>query len=276
MEVQATLRLRVVFTTSFNAFRKHVVAFTILCAIAHIPLFLWFFALNNFPRWAVLLDMEVVSVVVFVCMIIAYGAIIYEVLQDLAGRPAPQIADTPRLMQPSLRSRDWIVESIPKAIAIATRRLMPLVGVLLAAVVLIRLVVRLPAVLPGFPIFIVPWMYWLVVGVYFVAAPICIAERVGVGAALSRCRFLTRGHRGQIFSTILLVGIFDFAIRIIWDRAVAPHAPVGAGAAGLILNYTVLAGIGVAIGAFNAVIAAVFYDRLRSIKDGAHMARLSD
>jgi hypothetical protein len=96
-------------------------------------------------------------------MMIAYGAAIHIVLQNLADRP----------------------ESMAEAIATAARRLVPLAGVSIA---LLLIEATGSPVLP-----ILMWMDWLVMGSYFAAAPICIAEQAGVGTALSRCRFLTRG-----------------------------------------------------------------------------------
>jgi hypothetical protein len=234
MDVDATLRLREVFSTSFNTFRRHVVASIILSVIAHIP---GYFVIALSLPWG---D-ELASVVDFLCVMIAYGAIIYGALQDLAGGPA----------------------SIAEAVAIAARRLSQLVGVLVVAWVLFGWVMLLP-VNPGFRGFIMLWMYWLATGMYFVAAPVCIAEQVGVGAALSRCRFLTKGRRWQIFVAILVVGILDFAIGITLSAGALPE---GQGLGETIVSYIVIDSIWFVLGAFNAVMAAVFYDRLHLAKD---------
>jgi hypothetical protein len=111
---------------------------------------------------------------------------------------------------------------------------------------------------------------------FFVVAPVCIAEQVNVGAALSRCRILTKGHRWQILGVILLISTLDLAIAIIWGNGAAPLAPVGAGSVIMIMHYAVIEGIWFVLGAFNAVLAAVFYDRLRLIKDGVDVAKIFD
>ena len=100
---------------------------------------------------------------------------------------------------------------------------------------------------------------WLVMAMYFILAPVCVAEQAGVGAAMSRCRFLTKGHRWQIFGTILLVSILDFAISII-GAFVATHLAPTDQLLGVI--NAAINGIWFVLGAFNAVMAAVFYDRL--------------
>lgn len=278
IDMQGTVRLREVFGTSFKAFGRHVVAFSILSSIAHIivPTFSYF-VFTHFPVFVSFLwGDKVLSVADFLCVLIAYGAIIYDVLQDLVGRPVPQIARPPRLVQASLRSHDWIVESIPKAVVMAARRLSPLVGVWVAGWVLIRLVTVLP-VDPEFHGFLVAWMYWLVTGMFFEVAPICIAEQVGISAALSRYLFLTKGYRWQIFIAILLVGFADLAMSIIWAAGSAPLTPAGGeGWAVFIMRYALSDGISFVLGAFNAVMAAVFYDRLRLAEDGVHIAKIFD
>jgi hypothetical protein len=263
-------RLGDVFCISFNAFGRHVLAFIILSAIARIPFVLRFFLSVYLPlvvvpflvvhydyaramflvqqRWAYFLVYQVFDVVERVCVLIADGAIIHAVVQDLAGRPV----------------------SIAEAVGVAPRRLLPLVGVLIALVVPSGLAMGLLN-LPGF---IVALINWLVMSMYFVAAPVCIAEQVGVGAILSRCRFLTKGHRWQIFGTILLVaiaillvGIVSRAINdIIWGAGDGAGVPGGWTA--IIANFIGNYSTSVVIEAFYAVLAAVFYYKLRLAKDG--------
>jgi hypothetical protein len=114
------------------------------------------------------------------------------------------------------------------------------VGVLLVAWVLFGWVMLLPDN-PGTRGFIMLWMYWLATGMYFVAAPVCIAEPVGVGAALSCCRFLTKGRRWQIFVAILVVGILDFAIGITLSASALPE---GQGLGATIVSYIVMSASG--------------------------------
>jgi hypothetical protein len=161
MGTDVTFRLREVFNKSFDAFGRHVVAFIILSVIGHIPfllLYLWPFMVVRYAPRALfpflLLAEQVIYVVGFVCVLIAYGAIIYGALRDHAGRPV----------------------SIAEAIAIAARRLLPLLGVF-AAVVAFTSFAGLG--------FIVLLMYWLVMGMYFVAAPFASPGRLA-SAPLSR------------------------------------------------------------------------------------------
>jgi hypothetical protein len=107
---------------------------------------------------------------------------------------------------------------------------------------------------------------------YFVAAPVCVAKQTGIGATLSRCRFLTKGCRWQIFVAILLTGIFSRASgNTIFRRGGAPS--ISNGLPTIVGIFAASVGIWVVYGAFSAVFAAVFYDRLRST---VHMAKIFD
>jgi hypothetical protein len=244
MGIERTFRLREVFSKSFNVFGRHVVAFIILSAIGHIPflfLYLWPFTVARYaPRaWFpfLLLAEQVVYFIGVVCALIAYGAIIYGVIRDLAGRPV----------------------LIAEAVAIAARRLLPLLGVSAAVVAF--------TTFGGLKFIIVLLMYWLVMGMYFVAAPVCIGEQAGVGATLSRCRFLTKGHRWQIFLAILLVGSVGSAFN---------NIGIGLIFAGSWGAYAAILSVWIVFGAYTAVVAAVFYHSLRLAKDDVHIAKVFD
>lgn len=277
MDAQETFRLREAFGTSFDAFRRHAVAFVVLSTIAHItvPTFSYF-VVTRYPVFVSFFwGDKVLAVADFLCVLVAYGAIIYDVLRDLAGRPVRQAAYPARLIQAPLQFHDWFVESTAEAVAAAVQRLSPLVGVFTAAWMLIWLVTELP-VYPEFHGLIVAWMYWLVTGMFFEVAPVCIAERVGIGAAVSRYLLLTKKYRRQILAAILLVGVVDLAISVISGAGIAPLAPaVGQSWIVFITRYTVSDGIWFVLGAFNAVMAAVFYERLQAI-DGVLFAKIFD
>ena len=264
MDVQKPVRLAAVVSKSFNAFGRQAVSLITISVIAHLPGFLWFllwpavdFATvrSLLSPWADLL----VPVVSFMCAMIGYGAIICRVTQDLAGHRV----------------------SIAETVAVAVRRLPPLVGVLVAVVALIRLTLpRLTEAAGTEPAggrvlfgLIATLTYWLAMAMYFVAAPVCIDEQIGLGTAVSRCRFLTKGHRWQIFGAFLLVSILEFATTNIGAFIAAALSPTGQlrGA-----TSTIFYGIWSVLGAFSAVMAAVFYERLRSTKDGVHLSKIFD
>jgi hypothetical protein len=81
MDLQWTFRLETAFSSSFSAFRRHIVAVIILTVTADIPLLLWYIVVIHYPGF-----ISFFSEGEFLCETILYGAIIYGVIQDLAGR----------------------------------------------------------------------------------------------------------------------------------------------------------------------------------------------
>lgn len=249
--VEGTFRLGDVFSKSFSVFGRNVVAFFLLAAVANIPVFVMGVGVG-FLEPSLGTSSEVATVVSavlvvlltmlvwIVCWMIANGAMTYGVIQDL---------------------RDGNV-SIRQAIAIAARRFWPMIGVAISVGFLTGLASVLLLV-PGA----------IVLCMLYVAAPVCLAEQAGVGASLSRSRFLTKGHRWQIFGAVLLIGIVE---------AVASGAITGVlslGGAAATATSPVLQVVSLILQtffvAFNAVVAAVFYYQLRVAKEGIDLAKIA-
>ena len=236
---EGTFRLGDAFGKSFGMFGRHFVTVFVLTVIANIPnyVFQWAFvsppptpgALPEFNPWAFL-----AIPVGIVCNTIATGAITYGVVQDL---------------------RDGQV-SIGEAIAAAARRFLPMFGVALVVSILLLL---------GFVLLLVPGL--IVSCMYFVAMPVCMAERAGVGASLKRSRFLTKGHRWQIFGAYILVVILAL---IIVGAFVGARSIIGASGATIFQD-----AVNAVFGAFIAVLAAVFYYQLRVAKEGVDLAKIA-
>ncbi len=55
----------------------------------------------------------------------------------------------------------------------------------------------------------------------YVAVPVCVIEKQGVIASLSRSRALTKGYRWQIFGLFLLVMVIGFIGLFILSRLAA-------------------------------------------------------
>jgi hypothetical protein len=253
--VEGTFRLGDVFNKSFSVFGRHFVVFVILAAIANVPYYLFgLFAAPGrtiiFNPWALL-----VMPVGFICNMIATGTITYGVVQDLRGGAV----------------------SIGEAIAIAAGRFLRMIGVALSVGILMVLMFLPPiiasAALGGGFVGGIATMVWaavfycIITCMFFVAAPVCVAERAGVIASLSRSRFLTKGHRWQIFGAFIL--IFVLALIVV---AVAAGAVVMMGAGGAtIVTY----GVQGVFGAFGSVMAAVFYYQLRVAKEGIDLAKIA-
>jgi hypothetical protein len=236
---EGTFRLGDVFSKSFGMFGRHFVAFFLLTVIANIPTYVFQWAIVSppptpgafptFNPWAFL-----AIPVSIACGTIATGAMTYGVVQDLRGGTV----------------------SIGEAIAVAARRFLPMFGVALAVGILVFL---------GIVLLLVPGV---IVGcMYFVAAPVCIAERAGVGASLRRSRFLTKGHRWQIFAVYILVLILAF---IVIGAVFGVRSIIGPSAATIFQD-----AVNVVFGAFIAVMSAVFYYHLRVAKEGVDLAKIA-
>ena len=261
MNMRTPLRPGTVFQTLFNAFARHAGAVIVFSAIGHLPGYLWSaFATGHSVPLQVLVS-PLAGIVDLMCVMIGHGAIIYHVVQGLPGHPA----------------------SMARTVGVAARRLLPLVSVLAAVValwwlvrgLLMREFVAGPAVPP-----VVAWfglvstlIHGLVMAAYFLAAPVWAVEGVSVGAALSRGRFLTMGHRWKILGAMMLVGFLEFVMATI---VLAVALPVARTVQLWEIGSIAIGGMWFVAGAFNAVLAAAFYARLRLIKDGVHIAKVFD
>jgi hypothetical protein len=237
-------------------FSRNVIAFFLLAALANIPAFVMSLASRflvapsvvfSFIGWLIILEK-------FVFWMVANGAITYGVVQDL---------------------RDGTV-SIAPAIAIAARRFLPLIGVgisiFLAGSGLFPIILIGVSISDDFQFLIYPAIIITIIVscMYYVAAPVCIAEQVGVRASLSRSRFLTKGHRLQILGAITLIVVVD----AIADSAIAVVFGLngeGTWPPALIVSFVLEA----FSAAFSAVVAAVFYYELRVAKDGVDIDKIA-
>jgi hypothetical protein len=234
LEVERTFRLGDVFSKAFGVFGRNFIAFFILTVIANIPRYVFELGFAQAPTgqfnpW----DLLVVPIGIL-CATIANGAMTYGVVEDLRGEPV----------------------SIPEAITMAARRFLPMLGVAFLVGILSALATIL-FIVPGF----------IVMCMYFVAAPVCLAERAGVRASLSRSRYLTKGNRWQIFGAYILM----ILLALILGGIAAAAAFYAGRMASTVLRY----GVQAVFGAFTAVIASVFYYELRVSKEGIDLAKIA-
>jgi uncharacterized membrane protein len=246
LEVERTFRLGDVFSKSFSVFGRHVIAFVLLAILSNIPAFVMAIVMGFATLPTAALIRFLTPAVTIICWMIANGAMTYGVVQDLRGGNV----------------------SIAQAIAIAARRFLPMIGVAISTGFLICLA-GLLLLVPGLIVFCM----------YYVAAPVCIAEQVGVGASLSRSRFLTKGHRWQVFGALILIFIIEAivasaifgVIHLAVSYAGAAVVSAATSPAGHVLSIVVQA----VFTAFNAVIASVFYYELRVAKEGIDLAKIA-
>ena len=65
-------------------------------------------------------------------------------------------------------------------------------------------------------------MIFLALGysIFFVAAPVCIVEQVGIRVSLSRSRVLSKDHRLQIFGALILIVVADVTVGMMTSTMV--------------------------------------------------------
>jgi hypothetical protein len=145
--------------------------------------------------------------------------------------------------------------SIRESLGVGLEQAMPVLGVALLAGLLTGLASILLLV-PGIIVFCM----------LYVAVPVCVIEKPGVTASLSRSALLTKGYRWQIFGLLALVTTISIIVQI---------------ALSLIGRVTFLGSLVdfvwlVISTSFGAVMAAVAYHDLRVAKEGLDIDSLAN
>jgi hypothetical protein len=238
-----TFRVANVFSKAFAVYSRRFVPFFILTVIASIPNYIALLAIRipTTPAEIASSDLAAMTFARVALTLInvatstlAGGAVIYGVIQDLRGRTF----------------------SIGDSIGIALRRVLPLLGIGISLAIIIGL---------GVLLLIVPGLIFACM--YFVSSPVCVAERTGVFASMSRSRLLTKGHRWQVLGIFLLMLIVIIALSSIAGLAFTPTGATGVMAARLV--------VGAVVGSFNGVLVSVLYYELRAAKEGVDIDKIA-
>jgi hypothetical protein len=261
-----SVRLRDIFGKSFRLYGRHFVDFSFLAAIAISPFYVMVLATGPTglasPAWAVMgISMILVS------PLLANGAITYGVVQDLHGRPADML-ETLGALAPRLLPMISVAISLTLLVAL---------GALLAAILL----TAVRGVLPMSDAALGGWMLLpptaVVLCIFFVAAPMCVAERAGFVKSLWRSRLLTKGHRWQIFGTLIVILVPDIVVSAAARMvALSMRGYTGRLIADNVVQIAVSWIVETIFIAFLSVVTAVFYYKLRAAKDGVVHAKVAD
>jgi hypothetical protein len=139
--------------------------------------------------------------------------------------------------------------------------LLPVVGVS----ILVALIVALGSLL-----LIVPGIIAMVI--LWVAVPVAVVERPGIGASLSRSVMLTRGYRWHLFGLIVILMIINLAISQIIGIGFVVFSESGFSVAlAQVINLLVQA----FVAALFAVASAVAYHDLRIANEGASIEQIA-
>jgi hypothetical protein len=233
-----TFRLADVFSKAIAIYGRRFVPFIILTIIASIPNYLALFAIGvptGRPDPASFGVARVgLGLVDFATKSLVSGAVMYGVVQDLRGRTF----------------------SVADSIQIAWRRFLPLLGLAICTTLAIGF---------GLIVLLVPGITFACM--YYVSTPVCVAERAGVFASMSRSSFLTKGHRWQVFGTFLLILVGGLALGSIVGLVFALTGRVG-----LLISTQALGAI---VSSFNGVLVSVFYYELRVAKEGIDIDKIA-
>jgi hypothetical protein len=226
------IRVGDVLSRSLALFSSRLASFTALALVAFAPEFLFDLLVPN--RANALRAMGLI-VLKLACSALANASILYGVVQELRGRGF----------------------TFSESLNAGFGRMGAVVGVSL----LVGLFAGLAALLLVIPGFIV----WTV---YAIAVPVCVAERMGVLASMSRSAFLTKGNRWRIFGILFL----NFVVLVVIGGLIGFFgARIGGMTMVTILQYPLEA----IAGAFNAVALGVLYYQLRVAKEGVDIEKIA-
>jgi len=153
-----------------------------------------------------------------------------------------------------MRGKDF---TIGESFSAGFSRLLPALGTSLAVVILVMV---------GFIVLVVPGMIALLM--MYVALPVCVVERLGPFASMSRSRFLTKGSRWKLLGLALLMYLAILVLGGIFGG-------IGAYLGGF-MGYRIGAmPVSIFIYAFFSVLAAVVYHDLRVAKEGVDIETIS-
>lgn len=240
-----------VLGTGFRIWFKNLIPFLLITLLIYVPLILWGYSivhaeqeldlwLKGFDRFS-----KLTLGLIPLLNILVSAALTYGVVMELQGQHA----------------------SIGACIATGIRRFFPVLGVALLTMI---------CVIGGTIALVIPGI--IVACMLYVTTQVAVLEGPGVMASLSRSRELTRGHRGQIFGVLLLLGILGWVVTKIIETTMLDPAsitPDNVFSKLRMYMYVELAR-SVVIGSLGSVFAAVAYYFLRSEKEGTSAAELAN
>lgn len=147
--------------------------------------------------------------------------------------------------------------TVGEALSKGLSRFLPLLGVAILSGLAISIGMLL-LVIPGL------WLFC----VLYLAAAVCVVEQRGVTDSMSRSGELTKGYRWQILGLILIIGIASALIAFILSY-------IGARIAGFVVGQLIGNLVQIYMGALGGVLVAIVYYRLRTIKEGVDIDKIT-
>lgn len=230
-----------VLSQSFAVFARHILSFTLVSGIIMVPVILLGFFAGLYsedtgapPTTEKLLFLGATILLSLVLSPLAWAIIIHGSYQDMRNKPV-RIGDS---------------------IGLAVARLLPLLGVGLLYSI---------GVMLGMLLIIVPGIILMVM--WYVSVPVCVVEKTGAIASLSRSRQLTEGYRWKILALGLIIVAISFLSNLVPELGALMAGPFG------LLGLTLITQA--AVQAFFGVVVAVTYHDLRVAKEGVDIERIA-
>ena len=254
MQTGASFSVGDVLGKGFSTYFKNLPAFLLMAVIVYSPLLLYGLVADN-PLEAGSLDDLATKMIIFAAVMGLGGAILslimtsavtYAVVEELNGRHSP----------------------IGKSLSVGLARMLPTLAVGIVAGLCMLL---------GFIALVIPGL--IVMCMLYVAVPASVVERPGIGGALSRSAFLTKGHRWGIFGIIIIIGVLSGVVGYVLETALVETATIGGTKVvhpdDWNLYVFLNVGVQIVVGALGSVIAATAYVALRNDKDGVGVGELA-
>jgi hypothetical protein len=173
------LNIGSVISRSFSYWGRNILAYSIIAVAIQLPVILFALFAPIQSKGQAWLYGSVVGFGPVALGLVTSSALAYGVFQQIRGQPAP----------------------IGDCLTVGFKRLFPVLGV--------SIVVGL-VVLAGLLLFIVPGI--ILSCIFFVAVPVALVERAGVGEAMRRSARLTSGARAAIFGVSVVMGLITRGI----------------------------------------------------------------
>lgn len=176
----------------------------------------------------------IAMVIQLVIASIGQGAMIHAAGEEINDRPA----------------------NLGDSFSVGLKQALPMIGLMIVVYIF---------TLIGFMLLVVPGM--IVAIALSVAIPSLVLERLGIGAALTRSRQLTKGNRWRLFGLFLIVGVIFWVMMLVIGML---FGGLGAVASGGLTAYTLVGGP--LVGTIAALVfttgLAVLHVELRRLRDG--------
>jgi hypothetical protein len=227
--IDRDFRLGHALSQTFSILRRHPLVFFLLFGVAslllNVPLA---FTNDDSPTVNVVIAMVVAQALYVLFVVFASAAVVDVALDEMRGRPV----------------------DISKALRVGLRRYFPALGATIGMLVLAIL---------GLALLIVPAA--IVVSMFFVVIPACVAEGLGPVQSMRRSAELTKGYRWRIFALWFAILVAEVVVQMQLDQTTRPF-----GYFSLVLGSQVIWDMLVI--AFSAVVTAVIFRDLRIAKEG--------